>query len=217
VSIYLLVSISDNRILLSLNGKWNEQQAISISRARAALGRCKTMVATTGRHNVRVALELFDSIVASVYRFGLGVWGVNVSQVRKLDDLFADFVKWRFRFPVKTGRDVILANFGRRCTKCDSLYLASVQIATAASFKNAFWSGAVDDLRRGALTSKWFSIVCSELGKRGMREEVLDPQSTERQIRRASQIGCVLQRAGCAAVASQQQPSRTRRKMAGIT
>ncbi len=43
-------------------------------------------------------------------------------------------------------------------------------------------------------------------------------QSTERQIRRAGQISCVLQRAGCAAVASQQQPSRrTRRKMPGIT
>jgi hypothetical protein len=41
-------------------------------------------------------------------------------------------------------------------------------------------------------------------------------QSTERQIRRAGQISCVLQQASCAAVASQQQPSRTRRKMAGI-
>jgi hypothetical protein len=48
---------------------------------------------------------------------------------------------------------------------------------------------------------------------------VLRPQGTERQIWRAGQISCVLQRAGCAAVqlhSSQQQPSRTRRKMAGI-
>ncbi len=42
-------------------------------------------------------------------------------------------------------------------------------------------------------------------------------QSTERQIRCPGQISCVLQGAGCAAVASQQQPSQTRRKMAGIT
>ncbi len=57
------------------------------------------MIATIGRSNVRVALELFDSVVASVYRFGLGVWGTQVRDVRKLDDIFTDFVKWLFRFP----------------------------------------------------------------------------------------------------------------------
>jgi hypothetical protein len=48
-------------------------------------------------------------------------------------------------------------------------------------------------------------------------DHVQRTQSTERQIRRAGQISCVLQRAGCAAVASQQQHSQNLRKMAGIT
>jgi exonuclease III len=157
----------------SENGKWDEQLKISISRSRAALGRCKVMVSTVGRHNVKVALELFDSVVASVYRFGMGVWGVNVYQVRKIDGLFADFITWLFRFPHTTGRDAILSNFGRRCAKCDSLYLASVQLAVASTSRNTIWGDAVRDLQGGVLQSKWFTTVRSELGKRGMEDEAL--------------------------------------------
>jgi hypothetical protein len=157
----------------SRDGKWDHQRVVSLSRARAALGRCKIMVSTIGRHNIKAALELFDSVVASVYRFGLGVWGVNVGHVRKLDDLFADFVRWLFRFPSTTGRDTLLANFARRCAKCDSLYLASVQMARASSSKNMFWRDTISDLESSVITSKWFTTVCAELQKRGMREEVL--------------------------------------------
>jgi hypothetical protein len=157
----------------SSNGKWDEQLKISLSRSRAALGRCKVMVSTVGRHNVRVALELFDSVVASVYRFGLGVWGVSACQVRKIDGLFAEFITWLFRFPFTTGRDAILSSFGRRCAKCDSLYLASVQLAIASTSRNTTWGDAVSDLQGGVLQSKWFVIVRSELEKRGMGDEAL--------------------------------------------
>jgi hypothetical protein len=54
---------------------------------------------TIGTKNVRLALSFFDSLVASVYRFGLGVWGVTVARVNTLDRLFADFIRWLFRFP----------------------------------------------------------------------------------------------------------------------
>jgi hypothetical protein len=132
------------------------------------------MLSTIGRSNTRVALELFDSVVASVYRYGLGVWGVTVAHIRRLDDLFADFIRWLFRFPRTTGRDVILASFARRCGKCDSLYLASVQLATASTTRNDTWRDAVAGMRDGTITSKWYGAVESELVKRGLRAEVLD-------------------------------------------
>jgi hypothetical protein len=62
-------------IIFTKNGKWDLQLQTSLGRARAALGRCKVMMGTIGRFNTRVGLEMFDSIVASVYRYGLGVWG----------------------------------------------------------------------------------------------------------------------------------------------
>jgi hypothetical protein len=154
-------------LFFSSDGKWNSQRQTSIARARAALGRCKIMVSTIGRHNVRVAIELFDSVVASVYRYGFGVWGPYVRDVRKMDDIFADFIRWLFRFPRTTGRDVILANFGRRCGKCDSLYLASVQLAAASGSRNSIWRDAVADMQQGDIWSKWFSVVSAERRQEG--------------------------------------------------
>lgn len=127
-----------------------------------------------GSFRIRVALELFDSIVALVYRFGLGVWGVSVRHVRKLDDLFADLVRWLFRFPRTTGWDVILSNFGRRCAKCDSIFLAAVQLARADGTRNIIWADTVRDLTEDKFDSLWFEIVRSELDKRGFKEEVLN-------------------------------------------
>jgi hypothetical protein len=130
------------------------------------------MISTVGRHRIKVALELFDAVVASVYRYGLGVWGVTARLVCKLENLFVEFILWLFRLPSRTGRATILSNFARRCAKCDSLFLASVQIATAATTRNQTWSDAVRDLLLGRLNSTWFQAVCSELRKRGVYDEV---------------------------------------------
>ncbi len=147
---------------------------MALSRARSALGRCKIMVRTVGRHRVKTALELFDSVVALVYRYGFGVWGVTVRHVLKLDNLFVEFIRWLFRLPVRTGRAVILSNFARRCAKCDAIFLAASQIATARSTRNTIWADAVRDLVMGRLNSGWFQVVTAELEKRGFAEEVLE-------------------------------------------
>ncbi len=79
--------------------------------------------------------------MASVYRYELGVWGAEFRNVRKLDDLFVDLIRWLFRFPRTTGRDLILADFGHHtCAKRDSLFLASLQLAGAVGTKNSTWS-----------------------------------------------------------------------------
>jgi hypothetical protein len=130
------------------------------------------MIGTVGKAKVRVALELFESIVSSVYRFGLGVWGVLAKKITQLDDLFADLIRWLFRLPRTTGKFVILANFGRRCAKCNALFLAATQLASARSTNNATWADAVRDLETGTLQSGWYVAVMSETEKRGFLDEV---------------------------------------------
>jgi hypothetical protein len=155
------------------NCKWDTQLQLSLSKARSALGRCKIIMRTVGTGNLQLALSYFDSLVASVYRFGLGVWGVTVAKVASLDRLFAEYITWLFRFPKTTGTHIILANFGRRCSKCDSLFLATVQFAGTLTTRNNIWRAAVNDLQAGRLQSTWANVVLAEIDKRGMTAEVL--------------------------------------------
>ncbi len=161
-------------LIIEETGKWDKQLKTVISRSRSALGRLKIMASTVGRHRTKVVLELFDAVVASVYRYGLGVWGVTARQVNQLDNLFVEFVLWLFRLPPSTGRAVILSNFSRRCAKCDALFLASVQLAAAATTKNRLWGEVVADLGQGRIVSTWHRVVAAKLAKRGRLEDVLN-------------------------------------------
>jgi hypothetical protein len=136
------------------------------------------MARTVGFGSFKYLINLFDAVVTSVFRFGLGVWGVVCAQVGKLDDLFVEFVRWVFRFPRTTGKNAILSNLARRCAKCDSLYLAAVQLAAAQTTRNHIWKTIVDDLRAGHMTSTWFEVVVAEVGKRDLRVEVLEQGSS---------------------------------------
>jgi hypothetical protein len=59
-------------IIFDTHGKWLEQKKIVAARSRSALGRCKIILGTIGRGNAKNALNLFDILVGSVYRYGLG-------------------------------------------------------------------------------------------------------------------------------------------------
>lgn len=155
------------------DGKWKLQLQVSTSRARIALGRCKVIASTVGYSNLSILTNYFDSTVASVYRFGLGVWGVSAAKVGTIDEIFADYIGYIFRFPRSTGTNVILSNFARRCAKCDALFLAAVQLANWQVTRNTVWSDTVRDLRAGLINSQWFRIVLAELRKRGFEDEVL--------------------------------------------
>ncbi len=155
------------------DGKWNLQLQVAASRSRIALGRCKVIASTVGYTNLRLLVNYFDSTVASVYRFGLGVWGVSVAKISTLDQIFANYIRFIFRFPPTTGTNVILSNFSRRCAKCDSLYLAAVQLASWRTTRNTVWSETVQDLVDGRIEVPWFTVVTAELRKRGFEEEVL--------------------------------------------
>jgi hypothetical protein len=155
------------------NGKWDLQLQLAASKARSALGRCKIIMSTVGKGNVRLALGFFESLVSSVYRFGLGVCGVTVAKISTLDTIFVDYIRWIFRLPRTTGANIILSNFAQRCAKCDSLFLAATQIAGAVSSRNSTWQRTVRDLLDGRLQSTWFTATMAELAKRGMVQEVL--------------------------------------------
>jgi hypothetical protein len=161
-------------LLFQADGKWDMQLQLSTSKSRSALGRCKIILRTIGTGHVPLALSFFESLVASVYRFGLGVWGISVAKIATLDRLFVDYICWVFRFPRTTGVNVVLSSFARRCAKCDSLFLAAVQLARAVDSRNSTWQETVADLRAGRLRSTWFNIISSEIEKRGMTQEVFE-------------------------------------------
>jgi hypothetical protein len=140
-------------LIFQSNGKWKIQLQTSASRARIALGRCKVIASTVGYASLGLLVNYFDATVASVYRFGLGVWGTSAAKISSIDEIFADFIRTIFRFPPSTGTQVILSNFARRCAKCDSLFLAASQLATASVTRNTTWSSAVQDFVSGHLTA----------------------------------------------------------------
>ncbi len=132
------------------------------------------MAQTIGVSNVRHLVNLFDATVSSIYRYGLGVWGVSCAQVTKLDDLFVEFMRWLFKLPPKTGKMALLACFARRCAKCDAIFLAATQIAQAAGTRNRNWAEVVQDLKTGVLSSQWYDIVTAETDRRGLLSEILE-------------------------------------------
>jgi hypothetical protein len=132
-------------------GKWAVQQQLAVVKTRSALGRCKIVVKTVARKNTALAINLYDTLVSSVSRFGLGVWGVTAPKIGELDKVFVNFICWLFRFLRKTSAHFLLSSFARRCAKCDSLFLATVQLATATSTRNSLWRDTVADLRANRL------------------------------------------------------------------
>jgi hypothetical protein len=160
--------VFDNR------GKWALQKGIVAARARLALGRCKVIVNTIGRRDTKHLIDLFDSMVSSIYRFGLGAWGPTSGKLTILDDLFSNFNCWLFSLPKSTCKVNILSCFGRRCAVCDALFLAAIQIAGTPTSKNELWKGVLEDLKSGAKRSKWFQLVCKALQDRRISDKILN-------------------------------------------
>jgi hypothetical protein len=91
-------------VVFDVRGSWKTQKGVAASRARAALGRCKVILNTVGRQNTKYSINLFDSVVASIYRYGLGAWGPTAGKLKVLDDIFVGFVRWLFSLPPKKCR-----------------------------------------------------------------------------------------------------------------
>ncbi len=153
-------------------GNWKCQKSVALSRSKMALGRCKIVLGTVGRENAKHSLNMFDVLVASVYRYGFGAWGPVGGQLKAFDELFVSFIRWLFRLPRSTSKLNILSCFGRRCSLCDSLFLAAIQLASAETSRNALWKDLVHDLKNRRKKSKWFTTVKKALTDRNFLEKV---------------------------------------------
>jgi hypothetical protein len=120
-------------------------------------------------------LNLFDSIVSSVFRYAFGVWGPVAGKLNKFDQLFTQYITWIFRLPRSSCQTAILACFGRRCAVCDSLFLASVQLARGFVNTDEIWGSVACALKDQTLKgSKWYKEVVAELVKRELKSKVWD-------------------------------------------
>ncbi len=146
--------------------------------SQSALGRCKIILSTIGKGNAKHALNLYDSLVGSIYRYGLGAWGPVAGRLCALDDLYTDFVRWLYNLPKTTSKLNLLSCFGRRCALCDALFLATIQLAGTSTSKNEIWKDVVHDLVNRKLKSKWFSRMLKELADRRLSSKVFSEGST---------------------------------------
>ncbi len=159
-------------VMFDARGNWKHQKTVALGRASLAVGRLKVITTTIGRGHVKMLINLFDSIVGSVYRYGLGVWGFQAGSMTVFDTLFTSYITWLFRLPPTSCKNAILASFARRCTQCDALFLASVQLALADSTGNPLWRELVGELRSGRRTSKWHKVLLVALRSRGLEANV---------------------------------------------
>ena len=158
--------IFDNR------GSWASQKTKIDAKAKMALGRVKIMCKTVGVKKLKPIIDLFNSVVGGVIRYGLATWGVQCIGSSILNRHFCDFIKWLFRFPRGVSHEGIMASFARRCTFCDALFLAACGIARANLNPGSILGDQISELVQNSKTSKWFDKVRAELAKRDVAEIV---------------------------------------------
>jgi hypothetical protein len=83
--------------------------------------------------------QVFDMFVLSIYRYSLGVWGVTAGDLRRIDNLFCNFISKQYQLPQSTCRKGTLMQFARRCASCHAFFLASVHLARGLTSPNSVW------------------------------------------------------------------------------
>ncbi len=125
-------------LIFSHNGQWRAQLEATLTRCRMARGRCHIICSSLGLNRARPMTQIFDMFVSSIYRYSLGVWGLS-GDLRRVDNLFCDFIKRQYRLPQSTCRKGILMQFARRCANCDAHFLAAVHVARGLTAPNSIW------------------------------------------------------------------------------
>jgi hypothetical protein len=59
------------------------------------------------------------------------------------------------------GKLAILTNLAQWCAKCNTLFIATVQLFQANVIKNSISGEIVESLKEGLMLSRWYDIVCS--------------------------------------------------------
>jgi hypothetical protein len=99
--------------------------------------------------------------------------GPVAGKLNKFDQLFAHYIIWVFGLPRTSCHTAILACFGRRCAMCDSLFLASIQLARGFLSPEELWGSVANALKENSLKgSKWFKKVTGGLVERELKNKI---------------------------------------------
>ncbi len=163
-------------LIFSHNGSWKAQLEATLTRCRMARGRSHIICSSLGLNRARPMIQIFDMFVSAIYRYSLGVWGLS-GDLRRVDNLFCDFVKRQYRLPQSTCRKGILMQFARRCANCDAHYLAAVHLARGLTSPNSVWGRVVSaSWQLDSIT--WVRNLKSRLALMGIEDELIrDPAS----------------------------------------
>ncbi len=159
-------------VIFQRGGGWKCQQESMVTRGKMARGRCEIICKTIGIKRLEQIVQIYDMFVSSVFRYSLGAWGPTAGQLRKIDDIFIDFIRRMYRLPPRTSRNDILAHFGRRCSMCDALFLASVQVARGFVNPGSVWGDVLSTVwNRGDIP--WVKSVKRHLTRLDLLEAVV--------------------------------------------
>jgi hypothetical protein len=160
-------------VIFQRGGNWKCQQDATVTRCRMARGRSEIICKTLGIQKVEQMVQVFDMFVSSVARYSLGAWGPTAGNLRRIDDVFVDFIKRQYHLPPRTSRSDILMNFGRRCSSCDSKFLAAVQVARGLVNSDSVWGNVLHSVwNRGDIP--WVRAVKTHLKQMGLLADLLN-------------------------------------------
>ncbi len=174
------LSIAEARylgLIFTSGGRWQSQLETTLTRCRMARGRCQIICSSLGLNRVKSVVQVYDMFVAAIYRYSLGIWGVTTTDLRRIDNLFCDFVQKQFRLPQSTCRKGILMQFSRRCANCDALYLASVHLARGLTSPSTLWGRVVASTwHRDSIP--WVRALKTRLRQMNLLRDILSDPAT---------------------------------------
>jgi hypothetical protein len=159
-------------VIFQRGGQWKCQQDAMVARCRMARGRCEIICRSIGLQRVEQIVQVFDMFVSSVYRYSLGAWGPTAGDLKRIDNIFADFVRRQFKLPPRTCRRGLLMHLGRRCAACDSMFLAATQVARGLTSPGSVWSDVLATVWSGGQVP-WVKAVKSHLLRMGLLDDLV--------------------------------------------
>ncbi len=130
-------------LIFSYDSRWKSQLETTLTRCRMARGRCQIICSSLKLNRAKAICQVFDTFVSSIYRYSLGVWGITAGDLRRIDNLFCDFIRKQYQLPQSSCRKGILMQFARRCASCDAYYLAAVHLARGLTSPDSVWGRVI--------------------------------------------------------------------------
>jgi hypothetical protein len=102
------------------NGKWSKHIELTVAKAKVASNFASRVYMKGPSKKVDFLVQILDTFVSSILRFGIHVWAVK--PLGKLDSVRLNFLKKSLNLPKSTRHLSVLSEFGKCCMDCQAAY-----------------------------------------------------------------------------------------------